>query len=152
MKQSPELQHIQDNMQPGILSAEGFLGYDTRNLSDILAEDSSTVERLGITDKAIAERMRYFTEKGKSGLGNPVVVNQIFQVTVEDHRGFIPCPFSDNFSAEKRNTRVVNLITNRSVQWSDLNVHMIEKHGFYEGNGSFFRIEPAEVVEVLMVI
>jgi hypothetical protein len=33
----------------------------------------------------------------------------------------------------------------RTISWTDLNIHMIEAHGFFEGKGSFFRIEPIEL-------
>lgn len=149
MKQGPELQAIQARMQPGSLSAKGFLGDDTRNLADILAEDRDTLERLGTSNEAIANRLRYFTAKAASSLGSPVIVDEIFQVTVEDFKGIVPCPFADHFHAAKQNTRVTNLATGRSLFWSDLNVHMIEAHGFYEGKGSFFRVEPADVLDIL---
>jgi hypothetical protein len=35
------------------------------------------------------------------------------------------------------------------VQWSDLSIHLIGAHGFFEGRGSFFRLEPAELVAIL---
>ena len=35
MKQSPEMIKIQNNMRPGVISLEGFLGTDKRNLADI---------------------------------------------------------------------------------------------------------------------
>lgn len=152
MRQSPEFQRIQENMQPGKLTAHGFLGEDARNLADILAEDNAVVGKLGLTHEAIAARMRYFTGKGTDGLGNPVIVDEIYQVVVEDHRGIMPCPFSDNVKVDKRNTRVTNLKLNRDIHWSDLNIHMIEKHGFYEGRDAFFRVDPAAVAEVLGMI
>ena len=152
MKQSPELQGIQNRMQPGILSAEGFLGDDTRNLADILLEDRIAVERLGTDHTALAERMRYFSEKGKAGLGKPVIVDDIYEVTVEDYMGFLPCPFSDHCNVEKRNTRLTILKTGQVVCWTDLNIHMIEAHGFYEGKGSAFRVEPEEIVKALKVV
>lgn len=152
MRQSPDMQKIQEKMQPGKLTESGFLGDDTRNLADILADDNDTVIRLGLKHEEIAARMRYFTEEGKIGLGSPVIIDEIFIVTVEDHRGVVPCPFSEGFLADKRNTSVINLFTKRTVRWSDLNIHMIEEHGFYEGRGAYFRVDPAEAAEVLGLI
>jgi hypothetical protein len=37
----------------------------------------------------------------------------------------------------------------QTVQWSDLSIHFIGTHTFFEGKGSFFRIEPAELVRAL---
>jgi hypothetical protein len=149
MKQSPELQNTQNKMHPGSLSAKGFLGDDTRNLADILAEDLAALEKLGVNHSIIADRMKYFTASALSSLGSPVIIDEIYQVTVEDFKGTLPCPFNDPFHAGKQNTRVTNLVTGKSLYWSDLNIHMIETHGFYEGKGSFFRVEPVQVVEIL---
>jgi hypothetical protein len=149
MRQSPEMSRIQYNMQSGSLSSEGFLGTDTRNLADILHEDHATVESLGISHQEIAKKMDYFTQKGLIELGRPVLVDEIFEVTVEDHKGALPCPFSDNFNAKKQNTKVVNLKKNKSLTWTDLNTHMIGAHGFYEGKGATYRVDPSEIFELL---
>ncbi|MCX7843131.1 MAG: hypothetical protein N2489_08665 [Clostridia bacterium] len=151
MRQSPELQRIQENMKPGYFSSEGFLGEDARNLADILQQDQAVVDMLGISHTEIAERMRSLTEKGMEGLGKPVLVDDIFEVIVEDYMGSIPCPFSDKWHSEKRNTTVKNLLTNLVITWTDLNIHMIEAHGFYEGIGSKFRVSPDEICEILML-
>ncbi len=39
MKQTEKELQIQKRMQPGTISAEGFLGDDTRHVHDIIAED-----------------------------------------------------------------------------------------------------------------
>jgi hypothetical protein len=136
-------------MQNGSLSSEGFLGTDTRNLADILHEDHVVVKSLGISHQKIAQRMQYFTQKGKEGLGRPILVDEVFEVSVEDFKGAIPCPFSDNFNAGKQNTKVFNIKKNKSIAWTDLNIHMIEAHGFYEGKGAIFRVDPNEIFEIL---
>lgn len=149
MKQNPELTKIQIGMQPGKFTAQGFLGNDARNLADILALDDTLVKGIGLDHIKIAERLEYFSETGQAGFGSPVVVDDYFEVVVEDHRGGIPCPFRDNHMVEKRNTTLKNLKLNKTIRWSELNIHMIKKHGFYEGKGSFFRVEPALAVEIL---
>ncbi|NCA99845.1 MAG: hypothetical protein EOM08_01975 [Clostridia bacterium] len=149
MKQSPNLQDIQEAMKPGSLSAEGFLGTDDRSLSDILQADQQTVRRLGVTDQAIAAAMRRLTEAAKTGLGKPIELDGLYEATDDEFMGRLPCPFRDNFKAEKRITTVHNLATGQTMAWSDLNIHMIEAHGFYEGFGSHYRLEPAGLVDFL---
>jgi hypothetical protein len=149
MRQSPEMNKVQQHMEPGSLSAEGFLGEDTRNLADILREDHKTVDDLGLTHSMIAERMAYFSEKGKMGLGKPVLVDALYEVVVEDYRGSISCPFSDDFHAGKRNTTLRHLGKAKEISWTELNIHMIKEHGFYEGKGAAFRLEPLEIAQIL---
>ena len=68
MKQSPIMDKIQQNMQPGVITLDGFLGNDDRNLIDILEEDDAEVKRLGYTHEAIANRMVELKEAGKKGV------------------------------------------------------------------------------------
>ncbi len=42
MKMTPELRRAQDNMAPGVISASGFLGHDTRPIADIIEADART--------------------------------------------------------------------------------------------------------------
>ena len=149
MKENPEQQVLRSKLLPGILSAEGFLGSDPRSPAEIIQADRLAAEKLGFSHYELAARMRQLTEAGKSGLGRQVIVDGFLAVTVTDAMGAIPCPFSDNYQASKQITQVENLRTGLTASWSDLNIHMIEKHGFYEGQGSAFRIEPATIASLI---
>ncbi len=149
MKQSPELHQIQDNMRTGPLAAYRFLGDDPRNLAEIIGEDQQIVAKAGLTTTLIAERMKYLTKHGEENLGTPVVVDDTFRVIVEEHKGVIPCPFRDHYNAAKRDVTVVNLQLMESVQWSDLSVHLIEEHGFFEGVGASYRLDPEKLTKVI---
>ncbi len=151
MKQSPQMQKIQENMRAGVLTLHGFLGNDHRNLVDILEEDGGIVGRLGTTHKDIAERMQYFRDKGLHGLGEFIKVGDHFDVRVETVRGKIPSPFGGPGLYDKTNTTVRNLKLDKEVTYTDINIHFIRDHGFYEGKGSPFRQEPEELVEVLEI-
>lgn len=151
MKQTPEQKRIEDNLKAGAFSAEGFLGDDTRSLIDIIRDDQAMVDQLGLSHQTIAARLRALTEKGQSGLGRPVLVDAHLEVIVEDYRGEIPCPFRDHTSFAKQLTTCTDQNSGRTIRWSDLNIHMIEAHGFYEGRGSPFRIEPADIRDILFL-
>lgn len=151
MKQSPQLQKTQSNMRPGIITRDGFLGYDTRNLIDILIEDEAEVQRLNLTNADIANRMIEFRDAGMRGLGDFINVEPHFEVKVDTVRGKLPCPFGDPGIFPKTNTTVRNLDSGREITYTDLNIHMIMAHGFYEGKGSGFRLEPADIARVLEI-
>jgi hypothetical protein len=151
MKQSPQLQKAQQNMRPGVLTLHGFLGHDKRNLVDILEEDAAEVSRLGTTHARIADRMQYFRDKGEGGLGEFIKIDDHFDVRVETVRGKIPSPFGGPGLYSKTNTTVRNLSLDREVTYTDINIHLIRDHGFYEGKGSPFRMEPHELVEILEI-
>ncbi len=149
MKESPDQKALRDRLMPGKISAEGFLGEDRRLPGEIIAEDLAVLNRAGITQQEAADRLAQLTEAGKPALGAPVDFNEYLQVTVTDDRGSIPCPFADAYRAPKRLTEVVDRHSGQTWQWSDLNIHMIRDHGFFEGRGSYFRIEPEQVLKLL---
>ncbi len=152
MKQSPELEIIQANMMPGSLSAHGFLGNDSRNLTDILHTDAESLKQTGITQEALADKMQELTDFGMRGLGRPMSMDGRFEIEVEDYMGKLPCPFRDNVKVVKSHTRVRRLDTGVILHWTDLNIHMIREHGFFEGYGSTYRLDPAELVRFLGMI
>ena len=147
MKQDPRLQIVENNMRQGVLATYAFLGSDTRSLADILHADQMAVQELGTDHRNIAAGLRNLTDVGLREIGVPVTVKGFYQVTVEEFKGVIPCPFGDNFQARKVLTQVSS--PTRTLYWSDLNVHMIEEHGFYEGIGARYRIDPRAIVELL---
>ena len=151
MKQSPELQKAQESMKPGAITLYGFLGPDDRNLIDILTEDDGSVKRLGLTHGRIARRMAELRDLGKAGLGEFIRVEPHYQVRVESVRGKLPSPFGGPGLHQKTNTVVRNESLEKEIIYSDLHIHLIEAHGFYQGKGSRFRLDPATVAEVLEI-
>ncbi len=152
MKQSPEFERIQSNMMPGALSAHGFIGEDSRSLTDIIHSDGKFLKQIGITQETLADKMQELTDIGLRGLGRPVPMEERFEIEVEEYKGEIPCPFKDNARAKKRQTRVRRLDTGVMIRWTDLNIHMIREHSFFEGYGSPYRLDPAELVRFLGMI
>ena len=151
MKLTPELKKIEENMKPGVISLDGFLGSDSRNLLDILTEDDAAVRRLNRTHRDIAARMKQLRDAGRKGLGEFVSVSPHYDVRVEDVRGKIPSPFGGPGVFPKTNTVIHNKKLDKTVIFSDLQIHMIEVNGFYEGKGCRYRLEPAELIEVLEI-
>lgn len=148
MKQTPELDKIQQRMKPGELTLSGFLGHDQRKLADILSEDNETVLALGISHEQIAEKLEYLTEKGIDLMEREVVVDGRYAVRVRDDRGVMPSPFGDgNFG--KGNVEMTDKNTGNHFRWNGLCIHMIRNHGFYSGKGSEYRLDPRKLFESL---
>lgn len=151
MKQTVQMRRIQEKMAPGVITRDGFLGQDRRNLVDILVQDEAEVHRLGLSHQAIAQRMIELRDSGLSGLGNFIDVAPHFEVRVDSVRGKLPCPFGDPGIFAKTNTTVRNLQKGRELTYTDLHIHLIGSHGFYEGLGSPYRLDPEALAEVLEV-
>ena len=151
MKQPPELTKAEKAMKPGVLTKDGFLGTDNRHLIDILTEDEAEVARLGLTHKIIAGRMRYFRDEGLKGEGLSVEVEGKFEVMTDSFKGKLACPFGHPGMIAKTNVSVTNKETGRKIYFSDLDIHLIGSHGFYQGIGSLYRVSPKELKEVLEI-
>lgn len=139
-------------MQPGALTGTGMLGTDRRQFAEIIESDHTEVQRLGLTHEKIAARMRELRDAGAKGFGFEIIVQDHFAVRVDSVRGRLSCPFQHKGSYRKEYTEVRNLKNGIQVLYSDLNIHMIEAHGFYEGRGAEFRQDPAKLAHALEIV
>ena len=152
MKMSPEYAKAQANMQPGVITSDGFLGDDNRPIVEIIADDESKMEQLHLDFDTAVERMRHLMEEGRKGLGEPVTVDGEWIVQVFEARGFLASPFEDGIY-RKVNAQVTRLEngkeTNAKILFSELSLHLMEKYHFLQGSGSSFRLDPHEIQKVL---
>ncbi|MFH1615172.1 MAG: hypothetical protein ABIG61_08835 [Planctomycetota bacterium] len=149
MKRSPEKKKLEEILRSSKLVAGGFLGSDNRDLDEIIACDAVQISRLGYTKEQIAGRMREITAAGVARLGMAVVVEGKIEVKVDEWKGMIVCPWPHQGRYAKRITIARDVKSGRIIRWSDLNTHMIGQHGFFEGKGSLFRLEPGKLVEII---
>ena len=75
------------------------------------------------------------------------MVKGFLKVRVDSSMGKIASPFGGLYN--KENVEVKNMRTGESITWTTLNIHMIRDHGFYEGKGSHFRVEPEDIAKIL---
>ena len=150
MKKSPQEQELESVLRSAKSVAGGFMGDDRRGLSEIIDSDLRAVSRLKVTVKQIAECMQEVTAKATSGLGNWVQIDSHRQARVHEARGWLPCPWPHPGRFAKRVTTLRHVKSGDTISWSDLNIHMIAEHGFFEGKGSSFRIEPGRLTELIL--
>lgn len=149
MKNPPDIQKLEQFLRSSKLVAGGFLGNDTRALNQIIDSDHKTLTKLRITNVQLAEKMTEITQLAKKGLGNWVKIDSHLQARIEEAKGFLVCPWPHPHRSLKRVTFLKNTNTNQTINWSDLNTHLIAEHCFFEGKGSAFRIEPEIAAEIL---
>ena len=145
MKQTHEEKKQYPNFQPGKITRDGFLGTDTRHIHDIIDSDIRTLGKLGKTKEEIADRLQYFIDTGKEGLESHVDLGD-YMVKIDWDRGMLPCPFNERGLHHKIIARVLMKTTGKSICYSQLNVHMIREHGFFEGHGSAYRLDPEKLI------
>ena len=148
MKQTPYLRKIQEKMHAGTMTLKGFLGDDTRTLSDIISADELAVSTRGATHEQIALRLAGLTERGRDLMEAEIELDRRFRVSVRDDRGKLPSPWGDG-RFEKGDTVLVEIATGKSWRWNPLTLHMVKTHGFYGGKGSDYRLDPQEIMDLL---
>ncbi len=136
-------------MQPGVITLNGFLGEDDRHIHEIIETDARALDALDISAANLAGRMQYFTDQSFDTFNEDVLLEDHYLVSTDVVRGKLPCPFSHPGIYRKAITTLTNTKNGIVVRWTSLSIHMIERHGFFEGKGSPFRLEPTELYKAL---
>jgi hypothetical protein len=110
------------------------------------------VDQLGLTHQDLARPLlvaaglgdkRRFDEKETKFRyhGHDYVVRMIC------YKGYQFSPFLDK-TATSCDAVLENVTLKKTLKYSPLVPHMMERYGFYEGKGTPYRVEPAAVVEM----
>lgn len=145
MKQSPDAQRIVERMRPGVLSRDGFLGRDRRPLREILEADRSAVVALRTRHEELAEALERAYRAGQAGLGRPVPLGGGLAAVFREAMGRIPCPWGGCGVFPKGEVEIAEASGGAALRLTALAIHMVRSHGFYQGRGSPYRLEPAVV-------
>ncbi|VBB39849.1 conserved hypothetical protein [uncultured Spirochaetota bacterium] len=155
MKVKPSDREAFSRMAPGVLTAGGFLGTDTRPPEEIIAEDEAAFARLGLDFDQVARELAQLAEEGSKGLGEPIKVRNLL-VQAGDARGMLPCPWNDGlFHKTAVSLRPADLPPGACVEsedmlvYSELSIHLLKVHHFCQGLGSPFRLAPELIAELL---
>ena len=148
-KKTPQIQKLEEVLHSSKLVAGGFMGSDTRSVLDIIDADLAELSELTVTAEHIAARMQEITDIAKDGLGNWVTIDENRQAVVEEAKGTLVCPWPHPGKFAKRVTTVKLTGSGQSIKWADLSIHLILEHGFFQGKGSAFRIEPEALIKII---
>ena len=151
MKQNPKNEALRENLKAGKLAREGFLGEDTRQLEQIVADDAAMLAGVDLSAQDVGDAMRALTRLGLEGQGAEVE-SRDFRILVEEYMGFMPCPLRDGRRAAKRNTRATLKVSGETMAWTDMGIHLIQAHGFFQGKGSPYRLEPLALAAFLQLV
>ncbi|MDH3346371.1 MAG: hypothetical protein OEL75_04225 [Kiritimatiellaceae bacterium] len=149
MKHNPSEQIIRDRLEPGTLSIKGFLGTDDRPIADIVAADTGEVEAAGLTVKALGDFLEQLHVTADAGWeGRVPAFDGKVTVRSDEALGQIPCPFACGAHCHKAIVGVKDSEGNDILDFTPLDAHLISEHGFFEGKGSTYRIEPKKLIEL----
>ena len=148
MKLTPQLSRVQEKMKPGVITGEGFLGDDTRNIADIIQRDEEVARTLDLDWEKTALLLRRLLDESARGLGEAVTVDGKWTVCLHEARGKLPCPFGDGLH-RKHTASIVRTASGQRLVVSELSLHLLKEHHFLQGRGSPFRLEPDLLLSVL---
>jgi hypothetical protein len=149
VKLTPDDERVLERMAPGALTRDGFLGDDPRPLSEILAADDAAVARLGLTHAAIAAALQRALEAARGAFGRPVALTADLTAIFSEALGRIPSPWPGEGLFPKGEVELSDARSGRTIRYTPLSVHLVARHGFYQGRGSRYRLEPEEVCRLL---
>jgi hypothetical protein len=140
---------LEEDMRPGAFSEKGFLGED-EGLLDVMATDNETVvDELGLTHQELARHLLILAAVGsKVGEEEFLYHGRRFRVKNLYYRGLQPSPFRDGTETNAE-AIVRNLDNGEEIRYSLLVPRMVERYGFYEGEGTPYRVDPRKALEVL---
>ncbi|MBN1757128.1 MAG: hypothetical protein JW863_02355 [Chitinispirillaceae bacterium] len=148
MKISPREREQAILFGPSKFSAEGFLGDDRRSVEEIIEDDRQKCENLGTTSVYLAKCLAKAFQKAESAMGDPVELGPGISATLFEARGKIPSPFRGDGVFQKGEVMIYEEEKKTTLFITRLGIHMIKKHGFFQGRGSRYRIEPADVLRL----
>jgi len=135
-----------ERMRAGVITSAGFLGNDTRALSDIIEADEERFRALSLDFDEVADELARLAKEGTRGLGEPITVDKEYLVKSDEARGKFPCPYHDGIFHKNS---VTLERAGASLIYSDLSLHLLRAHHFCQGLGSPFRLDPDTVKKVL---
>ena len=148
MKNTQAEKDAYKQMEPGAITAQGFLGTDLRSIADIVGSDLEAFRRAGVDPDDAAAFLERLRDLGQKGLGEPTGVGESLVVTVGDARGVLPCPFHDG-TYHKNSIEAVDERSGARVVYSDLSIHLLATHRFCQGTGSPFRLDPETLASMM---
>jgi hypothetical protein len=146
-------------MRPGAFSRTGFLGQHER-LSDVIAADAETLQKLKLSYEAIASRLDALIAAAKASPANRASLGEL-ECRVQIYQGFQICPWAPVPARAQCSAgqgvrhgsidwSIVNLRTGEEVKGPGLVVHLIRDHHFFEGVMSPNRVDPSRLARILM--
>ena len=148
MKLAPREQEQARLFGPSKFSAEGFLGNDPRTVEEIVEADRELLISLGTTADAVADLLAAVFARAEAAFGEPVAIKPSITATLFEARGKIPSPFRGDGVFQKGEVMVYEEDTQKTLFITRLGINLIRKHGFFQGRGSRYRIEPADALRL----
>jgi len=148
MKRSPKDKDIADNLKPSKFSGTRFLGDDQRSHEEIIDADLRTLRELGVEIDQLAAALKNAFEAASKMPDAETELPDGVTAQYHESRGRVPSPFKGEGTFEKGELAITDTKNNLTIIITALSIHLIEKHGFFQGKGSRYRIDPVSAVKI----
>jgi hypothetical protein len=152
MKETPADKSLEERLGASKFSGEGFLGTDHRPVDEIIAADLRTLHDLGLPVSRLHAALREVFEKARAELGGEVAIRPGVTAVAHESMGRIPSPFQGDGVFEKGDVVLTDSATGEELVLTALGLSMIEKHHFFQGHGSRYRVDPARAARLLGLV
>jgi len=149
MKETPKDNALKDRLSASKFSSEGFLGTDHRPVEEIISDDERTLDRLGISKDQALSALRNAFDSARGVFGAEVDIRPGVTAISHESMGRIPSPFQGDGVFEKGDVVVTQTHTGEQMVITSLGLALIEKHGFFQGHNSRYRLDPERVAALL---
>jgi hypothetical protein len=145
MQETPEDNALNDRLSASKFSGEGFLGTDHRPVKEIISDDQRILERIGVTRAVLLAALRSTFDKVRAAFGDEVQICPGITAISHESMGRIPSPFQGDGVFEKGDVVVTQADSGEQLVITSLGLALIEKHGFFQGHNSRYRLDPERV-------
>ena len=143
---------LETQMRPGAPgpggSTAGFLG-PQESLLEVLEEDNIlVVDKLGLTHQQLAAPFLILTQLRQANKSGVLKFgDRVFYIAgIKSSNGFQHSPFGDELKCSEEFT-IFDPTTKQKLKYSVLVPQMIYRYGFYEGQGTRYRIAPKKIID-----
>jgi hypothetical protein len=152
MKETPKDNALAQRLSASKISGEGFLGTDHRPVEEIISDDQRTLDRLGISVNDVLKALRSAFDAARGAFGADVDIRPGVTAISHESMGRIPSPFQGDGVFEKGDVVVTQADTGEQLVITSLGLALIEKHRFFQGHNSRYRLDPEQIVTLLGLV
>lgn len=149
MKKSPDYEKLKNRMESSKFSGSGFLGNDRRPVDEIIADDLHKLTLNKIDKDQIVLFLKLYYQKIKAELGRRVKLDSNIYGEFFESMGRIPSPFVGDGVFEKGEAVITDEKNEEKYIITALGINLIEKHNFFQGKGSRYRLDPVKIGKLL---
>ena len=149
MKETPAERSLEERLAASKFSGDGFLGTDHRPVDEIITEDQRTLDQLGIAKDTLHAALTDAFTKARAALGGEVELRPGLTAIAHESMGRIPSPFRGDGVFEKGDVVLTDSASGETLILTALGLFLIQKHSFFQGHGSRYRIDPTRAAHLL---